>query len=71
MKLGALKSAIKEGGTPKIRVNLVGLHPVDLDIQKGSLLAALDASFPEGRAQETGLYLQAAGFIDRETNRAT
>lgn len=69
MKLGALKSAIRDlKGAPKIWVGVLG-QPMTVDAQKTPLLAELDRLYPEGRAQETGLWLRDDGYLMREEDR--
>lgn len=70
MKLGALKTTIREGSNPRIRFALYppGREPVEVEValQKGSILEQLDLAFPEGRAQETGLHINPDGFLTSE-----
>lgn len=70
MKLGALKTAIREMKTnPQIRFALhpPGGEPVEVQValQKGSILEQLDLVFTQGRAQETGLCIR-EGFFTSE-----
>lgn len=71
MKLGALKAAIRDGDTPKIQVRLAGDCILDAILQKTPLLAELDRLFPEGKATETHLWVNADGFLTKEQDRWT
>lgn len=63
MKLGALKTAIRElTVAPKVMMKL-GDHVIQIDAQKTPLLAQLDKTFPGGRTQETGLHVRDDGFL--------
>lgn len=69
MKLGTLKTAIRESNqAPRIRTEFLGQH-VDLVLQKTPLLEELDRIYPDGRSQETGLWLREDGHIMKETER--
>lgn len=67
MKLGPLKSAIRDlQQAPRA---LFRIHPdvvLEVHLQKTPLLASLDTAFPNGRASETGLTINAEGFLTRE-----
>lgn len=65
MKLGPLNSAIRgRKGAIRIRFNLMNRWPVELEVQKGSLLDGLKAQFPGGKGEETFLTLRDDGFLD-------
>lgn len=69
MKLGELNTAIRTfGGAVKVRVAMDALE-VSLDVQKTSLLDELKRLFPDGRAQETGLFLRKDGYLMLERQR--
>lgn len=70
MKLGPLKSAIRDGDAPKVLVRHVRTDGTEVQItwvaQKTPLLAELDRLFPEGRAQETHLHINQEGYLTHE-----
>lgn len=57
MKLGALKSAIRDNeGAPRAWMNMPGADcAVDVALVKTVLLERLDEAYPGGRSVETGL----------------
>jgi hypothetical protein len=59
VKLGALKSAIRDNeGPPRAWMNMPGTDcAVDVALVKSVLLERLDEAYPGGRSQETGLEL--------------
>lgn len=74
MKLGELRAAIrKQDGNPFIRVRLGPEVPfINFVLQKKPLYEALDAAYPEGKGQETGLTLDASnGMMTAEVNEIT
>jgi hypothetical protein len=67
MKLGALKSAIRDlDGPPRAWMNMPSEPPcaVPVYLGKTDFLKQLDEAYPGGRSQETGLEL-VRGFIKR------
>lgn len=69
MKLGPLKAAIRAAANPRVYVQVGGIIRIAPVMQKGSLLEELDAAFPQGKAQETGLWVSEEGFLMREGDR--
>lgn len=70
MKLGALKTAIRESEVaPRLEVLLDNGKRLTVVAQKTPLLASLDELYPEGRSQETELWLREDGFLMRESDR--
>ena len=65
MKLGPLKQSIRDGDAPKCVVNHDGIHITWVG-QKGPLIVELDRLYPEGKATETGLYINSEGYLSRE-----
>jgi hypothetical protein len=68
MKLGALKSAIRDLKTaPKALVRFgCDKRSLVLDLQKTPLLAELDKIFIGGRAEETGFEVTADGYLSHK-----
>jgi hypothetical protein len=71
MKLGALKSAIRDLTTaPQALVDLPNGNQLHIHAQKGPLLTSLDNAFPGGKAIETGLSLTEGGILVEELTEA-
>lgn len=64
MKLPQLNSAIRAADNVRICFNLANQHPIQVVVQKSSMLDALKEAFPD--RGETGLFLNADGFLMRE-----
>lgn len=68
MKLGALKSAIRDSKVaPKVLTDLNDGRQLEIVAQKGPLLSALDETFPGGKAVETGIVFSETGYLVEET----
>jgi hypothetical protein len=66
MKLGKLNAAIRAAKKVRFLARIEEGFNLPFTLEKTPLLATLAEAFPEGRSQETGLYLNAEGFLSRE-----
>lgn len=65
MILRKLNGAIRaHEGAPRIYVNVGGIVPLHVGVQKTSLLDELAKAFPDGG--ETGLWLSSQGWLMKE-----
>lgn len=64
MKLPQLNSAIRAADNVRISFHLLNEHPIDVVVQKASILDALKGVFPD--RGETGMFLNTDGFLMRE-----